>query len=206
MFPYHLPVPWLTGASEWFLGIMAQSFLVTHFKHSSTVVYINENALTGAVWLACLEIRSRNEETINSTLNTIYSLKVFYFLLYRRRHFSFICFWSDLVRGLATTGNNVCGRRLYTKIQGPRFQRNNIIARDQKSDLHGTSFQSSPKINRMLITRPFAYNESLQHPTIAVLLIKILIFFRPLSSVHLFQSNQRFQAIEFVDRHVSEKL
>ena len=153
LFPYHLPVPWLTGASEWFLGIMAQSFLVTHFKHSSTVVYINENALTGAVWLACLEIRSRNEETINSTLNTIYSLKVFYFLLYRRRHFSFICFWSDLVRGLATTGNNVCGRRLYTKIQGPRFQRNNIIARDQKSDLHGTSFQSSPKLNRMLITR-----------------------------------------------------
>ena len=47
----------------------------------------------------------------------------------------------------------------------------------------------------MLITRPFAYNESLQHPTIAVLLIKILIFFRPLSSVHLFQSNQRFQVI-----------
>ena len=65
----------------------------------------------------------------------------------------------------------------YTKIQGPRFQRNNIIARDQKSDLHSTSFQSSPKINRMLITRPFAYNKSLQHPTIAVLLIKIRIFF-----------------------------
>ena len=58
----------------------------------------------------------------------------------------------------------------------------------------------------MLITTPTAYNKSLQHPTIAVLLIKILIFFRPLSSVHLFQSNQRFQAIEFVDRHVSEKL
>ena len=40
----------------------------------------------------------------------------------------------------------------YTKIQGPRFQRNYIIARYRKSDLHGTSFQSSPKINRMLIT------------------------------------------------------
>ena len=53
---------------------------------------------------------------------------------------------------------------------------------------------------------PFEYNESLQHPTIAVLLIKILIFFRPLSSLHLFQSNQRFQAILFVDRHVLEKL
>ena len=53
---------------------------------------------------------------------------------------------------------------------------------------------------------PFAYTENLQHPTIAVLLIKILIFLRPLSSVRLFQSNQRFQAIEFVDRRVSEKL
>ena len=42
----------------------------------------------------------------------------------------------------------------YTKIQGPRFQRNYIIARDQKSDLHGMSIQSSPKISRMLITRP----------------------------------------------------
>ena len=58
----------------------------------------------------------------------------------------------------------------------------------------------------MLITRPFAYNESLQHPTVAVLLIKILIVFRPLSRVHLFQSNQCLQAIEFVDRCVSEKL
>ena len=76
------------------LGIMAQSFLVTHFKHSSTVVYLNKKALTGAVFLACLEIRSRNEETINSTLNTIYSVKVFYFLLYRRRHFLFV---SELI-------------------------------------------------------------------------------------------------------------
>ena len=41
----------------------------------------------------------------------------------------------------------------YTKIQGPRFQKNYIIAIDQESDLHETSFQSSPKINRMLITR-----------------------------------------------------
>ena len=50
-----------------------------------------------------------------------------------------------------------------------------------------------------------ASNESLQHPTIAVLLMKILIFFRPLSSVDLLQGNQRFEAIEFVDRHVLEK-
>ena len=78
----------------------------------------------------------------------------------------------------------------YTKIQGPQFQRNYIIARYRKSDLHGTSFQS-PKIYRMLITRLTVYSQSLQHPTIAILLIKILIFFRPLSSVHLLQSNRR---------------
>ena len=41
---------------------------------------LNKNALTPAVRLACLEIRSRNEEAINSTLNRIYSLKDFYFL------------------------------------------------------------------------------------------------------------------------------
>ena len=122
----------------------------------------------------------------------------------------FVCFLIDLVHVLAMTQNTsaVAGYTCvykYMKIQGPRFQRNYIIARDQKSDLQGRSFQSSPKINHMLITRPFANNESLQHLTIAVLLIKILIFIRPLISVHLFQSNQRFQVIEFVDQHVSEK-
>ena len=62
----------------------------------------------------------------------------------------------------------------YTKLQGPRFQRNYyIIAGDQISDLHDMSLQSSLKINHMHITRPFQYNESLQNPTIAVLLIKI---------------------------------
>ena len=45
----------------------------------------NNNALTAAFSLAFLEIRSRNEEAINSTRNRIYSLKVFYFLLYRYR-------------------------------------------------------------------------------------------------------------------------
>ena len=58
----------------------------------------------------------------------------------------------------------------------------------------------------MLITRPIAYNKRFQHPNITVLLIKILIFFLPLISVHLFQSNQYFEAIEFMDQHISEKL
>ena len=45
---------------------------------------------------------------------------------------------------------------------------------------------------------PFAYNESLQHPTIVYLVLKIPIFLWHLSSVHLFQGNQCFQAIESV--------
>ena len=34
----------------------------------------------------------------------------------------FICFWIDLVRVLATTGNNVCGRRLYACINTRKFK------------------------------------------------------------------------------------
>ena len=44
--------------------------------------------------LVCLGIRSKNEEAINSTRNMIYSLKVFYLLLYRRRYFLFV---SELI-------------------------------------------------------------------------------------------------------------
>ena len=51
---------------------------------------LNKNALTAAFSLVCLEIRSRNEEAINSTKNMIYSLKVFYFLPYRRLYFLFV--------------------------------------------------------------------------------------------------------------------
>ena len=48
-------------------------------------------------------------------------------------------------------------------------------------------------------TRPFSI-------TIEVLLITILPFFLGHLSVRLFQGNQRFQAIEFEDRPVPEKL
>ena len=37
----------------------------------------NKNALTAAFILACLELRSRNEEAINSKRNVIYSLTFF---------------------------------------------------------------------------------------------------------------------------------
>ena len=48
-------------------------------------------------------------------------------------------------------------------------------------------------------TRPFSI-------TIEVLLITILLFFLDHLSVRLFQGNQRFQATEFEDRPVPEKL
>ena len=51
----------------------------------------NKNALTAAVSLASLEIKSINEEAINSIRNKTYSLKIFYFLLYRRS-ILFTCF------------------------------------------------------------------------------------------------------------------
>ena len=44
----------------------------------------------------CLEIRWRNEEAINFTRNRIYSLNVFYFLLYRRRFFLFLNWFSTV--------------------------------------------------------------------------------------------------------------
>ena len=40
-----------------------------------------ERAYSRIISLACLKIRSRNEEAINSTQNRIYSLKVFHSLL-----------------------------------------------------------------------------------------------------------------------------
>ena len=56
---------------------------------------------------ACLEIRSRSEEAINSMQNGIYSLQGFFFFLLPTLSMSilFICFWIDLVSLLVTTGN-----------------------------------------------------------------------------------------------------
>ena len=62
-----------------------------------------ERAFSG-VSVACLKIRSRNEEAINSTRNRIYSLK-FFLLPTLSKSILFTCFWIDLVRVLATTGN-----------------------------------------------------------------------------------------------------
>ena len=95
--------------------------------------------------LALLGVRPRNEETINnSTRNRIYSLNVFYLFL---NWFSMLVSMEKRLRSQAI--------RLYkyTKIQVSWFQRNYIIAKDPKvTFMARTSFQSSPKINRILIT------------------------------------------------------
>ena len=57
----------------------------------------------------------------------------------------------------------------YTKIQGPRFQRNCIIARDRKIDLLGTSFLSLVGVNikREMVLSPNdeeVANSSKKHP------------------------------------------
>ena len=50
----------------------------------------NKNVLTGSFSVACLEIRSRNEEGINSTRNRIYSLAFLHPTL--SKSILFICF------------------------------------------------------------------------------------------------------------------
>ena len=125
------------------------------------VLGINRNAITAAFTLACLGIRSRNEEAINSTRNRIYTCeRVFtsYFIdvEYSSGYLLFICFWTDLVCVLATTGNTSAFASFhlykYMKIQGRQFQRNYIVHHCQRSKGWFT-FQSSPKITRMLITK-----------------------------------------------------
>ena len=67
------------------------------------------------------------------------------------------------------------------KNQGPRFERNYIIAKEQIRDEYGASYQSSPKIHRMLIarltmkfypTRPVCLS-------IEVIVIKLIFFSTP---------------------------
>ena len=137
-----------------------------------------------------LKGRPGNEEAFNSTRNRISSLKVSRpilstvdwssgYLLFIS--YSTICSWLDWEHVYENTKN-----------QGPRFERNNIIAKEQIRDEYGVSYQSSPKIHRMLIARLTmkVYPTRPVCLSIEVILIK-LIFFNA-RSIHLFQSNERF--------------
>ena len=157
----------------------------------------DKNALTASTSsLACFEIRSRNKRAINSTRNKIYSLKVFHFLLYRRRFFYLFLSWFSM--RVSDDQKYVWGRRLNACINTRKFKGLDYHCQRSKK------WFTWHVISIIAENKPHAHQKNFLHTmTIAALLIKILIFFRPLSSVHLFQSNQRF---EFVDRHVSEKL
>ena len=71
---------------------------MAHGKKNSTTssfdLLMRQKRSSAAITLACLEIRSRNKEAINSTRSRIYSLKVFYFLHYRGRYVLFV---SELI-------------------------------------------------------------------------------------------------------------
>ena len=97
---------------------------------------------------ACLEIRSRSEEAINSTQNRIYSLEVFFFFFTScfidvGTLYLFLNWFSTLV---SDDRKYVCCRRLYACIITRKFKgldSGEITSLPGgKSDLRGTSFQS----------------------------------------------------------------
>ena len=103
--------------------------------------------------LACLEIRSRNEEAINSTRNIFYSLRVSYFLLYRRRYFLFLNWFSTRV---SDDQKYVCGSSLYACISTRKFK--GLDSREITSlpDIEKVIYMArhfNRRKNSMLITR-----------------------------------------------------
>ena len=145
--------------------------------------------------LAC----SRNEEAITSTRSRISLWQVCNFLLYRQSSilqdilcyiwYLTICFWIDWVLLYK-----------YTKIKDLDLRELTSLPESKKSDEHGMSFQSSLKIKQWKFTTPDQLATP-STPLTEVLLIKILLFVD-----YLFQTNQHFQAIEFVDQPILEKL
>ena len=109
--------------------------------------------------LACLEIRSRNEWAINSTRNMILSLR--FFTSYFVDVDTFYLFLNWFSTRVSDDQKYLSGSRLYACINTRKFK--GLDSREITSlpeikkviqFIHGTLFQSSPKINRMLITRP----------------------------------------------------
>ena len=82
----------------------------------------NKHVLTAAFSLPCLEIRSRTEQVIISTQNSIYSLKVFYFLLYQRWYFLFISELIFLYACFSDDQKYLCCCRLYACINTRKFK------------------------------------------------------------------------------------
>ena len=84
----------------------------------------------------------RNEEANNSKRNRISSLKFSHFLLYRRtsilRDLYFYTVFHDLFLNWLSRAEYAC---INTQNQGPRFEGNYAIAKEQTRDEHCASFQ-----------------------------------------------------------------
>ena len=135
-----------TSPQKWSKVVENVNKLTTVLQETKS---LNKNALTAVISLACLEIRSRNEEAINSTRNRIYSLKVFYFLLYRRRVFFRIFTFYLFLNWFSTRVSNdrkyVSGRRLYAYINTRKFK-----------GLDSTEISSLPEIKKVIYMAPQA--------------------------------------------------
>ena len=157
--------------------------------------YTKQERSYRGVSLACLENKSRNEEAIKDLLGKGFSLPTLSTVEYSSGYLLFTCFWIYLVRVLATTEKSRRSQAIHENSRA-LIPGNYIIVTDQNSDLHGTSFQSSPKIYRMPITKFICIQWKFttpDHGTFANLDSSFLFFDH--CSVHLFQSNQRLQAI-----------
>ena len=121
-------------------------------------------------------------------------------------------FLNRLSTRVSDDRNFVRGRRLYASIVTRKFK-----------GLHSRKITSLPEIKNVIRTwrvisiiaenKPHAHPKTHLHAVkvyntgpVSLLLTKISSVFFDQRSGHLFQSSQRFQAIEFVDRPVPEKL
>ena len=110
--------------SRWFFGVkssLARPIVEFGVLVFAVLLHLHEESLTDSnivsqttnkqerafsgVTVACLKIRSRNEEAINSTRNETDLLAKCFLLPTLSTSILFTCFWIDLVRVLATTGN-----------------------------------------------------------------------------------------------------
>ena len=138
--------------------------------------------------LICFKIRSRNEEAINSTRSRIYSLKVFHSLLLD----IYFLFLNWLGTHVSDDRKYVCGRRLYVCINTWKFGGLNsreIMSLPENS--WGEAGSSKTPLERKILGGGGGgANQRVFHGG--------RFFFFDHRSVHLFQTNQRFQEIELI--------
>ena len=98
--------------------------------------------------LTCLEIRLRNEETINSTRNSHGLLSKGFLLPTLSTSILFICFWIDLVCVLATTKKSLSLRSRRLEVVG---ERENGRVRGRQAILLARTFFLVPTTSKRLL-------------------------------------------------------